>query len=108
MVSLTAIYKTPENSTEFDAHYEDVHTPLVKKMEGLRKLELLRVKKMLTPPTSTIAEQPYLVCIMYFDDMQSLKVAMASEGGVAAAQDLMSFAGPLVSMVTAEVQEVGL
>jgi uncharacterized protein (TIGR02118 family) len=108
MVSLIAIYKAPEDVASFDAHYSDIHTPLVKTMEGLRKLELAKVKRMLTPPTSTIAEQPYLVCTMYFDDMPALKNAMSSPGGVAAAQDLMGFAGPLVSMVTAEVSEVAL
>jgi len=108
MVALYAIYKLPEDSAAFDDHYKTVHTPLVKTMEGLRKLELSRVKRMLTPPTSTVAEQPYLLCTMYFDDMPALKAAMASPGGVAAASDLMSFAGPLVSMVTAEVEEISL
>jgi hypothetical protein len=46
--------------------------------------------------------------MMYFDDADALKAGMKSEGGKAAAADLMSFAGPLVSMVTGKVEEVAL
>jgi len=108
MFALYAIYKAPENSTEFDAHYEEIHTPLVKTMDGLRKLELSRFTKMLTPPTSTVAETPYIMCTMYFEDQAALENALRSPGGKAAGKDLMGFAGPLVSMITAEVQDIAL
>ena len=108
MVSLISIFKAPEDRAQFDAHYDDIHTPLVKQMDGIRKLEVSRIVKMLTPATSTIAEQPYLVCTMYFDDRAALDNAMRSPGGKAAAKDLMGFAGSLVSMVTADVANVDL
>ena len=44
----------------------------------------------------------------YFDSKEALNAGMNSEGGKAAAKDLMSFAGPLVSMVIGEVDEVAL
>lgn len=108
MYTLTAIYKVPEDKEGFDAHYNENHTPLVKQMEGLRKLEVTRFKKMLTPPTSTIGEQPYLMCTMYFDDKDALNKGMSSAGGTAAAKDLMGFAGQLVSMIVGETNEVAL
>ncbi len=108
MVVLSAIYKTPEDSATFDAHYNDVHTPLVKKVPGLRKLEVTKFSKMLTPPTSTLAEQPYLQCNMYFDDMDAFKSAMASEENKAAGKDLIGFAGPLVSMCVGKVDAIAL
>jgi len=108
MVALIAIYKAPENKSEFDSHYKDIHSPLSAKMEGLKRLEIAHVKNMLTPPTSTIAEAPYLFCTMYFEDQAALDNSMRSPSGKAAARDLMGFAGPLVSMVTAEVEEIAL
>ncbi|MBS1904541.1 MAG: EthD family reductase [Bacteroidetes bacterium] len=108
MVVLTALYKTPENPTEFDAHYNDVHTPLVKKIPGLKKLEVLKFSKMLTPATALLAEQPYLQCNMYFADMDAFKAAMASDENKAAGKDLMSFAAPLVSMCVAKHDDIAL
>ena len=108
MHTLTAIYGAPENREEFDKHYKEVHTPLSKQMEGLRKMEVTWVDKMLTPGNATVAAQPHLVCTMYFDDEESLKASMKSPNSRAAAKDLMAFAGPLVSMITGRVEEVAL
>ena len=105
MVSLIAIYKTPADTGAFDEHYNNTHSPLAAKMEGLRKMEVFRMNKMLTPPNSMLAEGPYLMCVMYFDNQEALDKSMASESGRAAAKDLRGFAGQLVSMVTAEVTE---
>ena len=108
MITLTALYKTPEDSDAFDEHYANVHTPLIKNVPGLRKLEITRFTKMLTPPTELLNEQPYLQCTMFFDSMDSFKVAMASEENKVAGKDLMSFAGPLVSMNIGSVEEISL
>jgi uncharacterized protein (TIGR02118 family) len=104
MVVLSAIYKTPEDTAAFDEHYQNVHTPLVKKVPGLVNMEVLRFSKMITPPTSTVGEQPYMQCNMYFENMDSFKAAMASEENKAAGKDLMGFAGPLVTMCIGEVK----
>jgi uncharacterized protein (TIGR02118 family) len=106
MVVLTALYKTPEDQSAFDEHYTNVHTPLVKKIPGLKKIELTKFSKMLTPATSLIGEQPYLQCNMYFENMDSFKAAMASDENKAAARDLSGFAGPLVSMCIGSTSEV--
>ncbi len=108
MVVLTALYKTPEDTQAFDDHYNNTHTPLVKKIPGLKKLEVTRFSKMLTPGNATLAEQPYLQCNMYFEDMDAFKAAMASEENKAAGKDLMGFAGPLVSMCVGKVDLIAL
>ncbi|HYM20216.1 MAG TPA: EthD family reductase [Candidatus Kapabacteria bacterium] len=108
MVVLTALYKTPGDAAAFDTHYNDVHTPLIKKIPGLRKLEVIRYGKMLTPATAMLAEQPYLQCNMYFDNKDAFKAAMASEENKAAGADLMSFAGTLVSMCTGNADNIEL
>ena len=106
MVTLLALYKAPDDKEAFEKHYKETHTPLTAKMPGLRKFEVMRVKKMITPPTSTLAEQPYLLVKLYFDDKAALDSAMKSPEGTAAAQDLMGFAGKLVSMVIGEIEEI--
>lgn len=100
MVKLIALYKTPENVEAFDQHYRDIHTPLVKKWPGLRKLEVSKI-------TGAPIGEPkhHLIAEMYFDDQESMQKALASSEGKAAARDVMEFAGNLVSMFYAEVIE---
>ena len=100
MVKLIALYKMPEDKAFFDQHYAEVHTPLVRKMPGLRRLEIARI-------TGAPIGEPkhYLLAEMYFDDQDAMTAAIASPEGKATARDLMSFAGNSVSMMYAEVNE---
>lgn len=101
MVKLIALYKTPEDTAEFDKHYAEIHTPLVMKWPGLRKLEVAHING------APIGEpKHYLIAEMYFDDQDSMQKALASPEGKAAARDVMQFAGNLVSMFFAEVEEL--
>jgi len=108
MVTLTALFKKPEDIAAFDDHYTNVHAPLMAKVPGLRKMVVTRFSKMLTPANSLISDQPYLQCTMYFDDKDAFKAAMASEENKAAGSDLMSFAGPLVSMFIGTEENIPL
>lgn len=98
MTRLIALYKMPEDKAAFDQHYDEVHTPLVKKMPGLRKLEVARI-------TGAPIGEPkhYLICDMYFDNQDAMNAALASPEGKATARDLMSFASTLVTLFFAEV-----
>ena len=100
MVKLIALYKTPSDPATFDAHYASVHTHLVKKIPGLRKLEVAKITG--APIGET---QYYLMAEMYFDDQDSMQRSLASNEGKATARDLASFAGTIVTMFYAEVQE---
>jgi uncharacterized protein (TIGR02118 family) len=98
MVKLIALYKKPDDVTEFNKHYSEIHTPLVRKLPGLRNFEVSKVTG------SAIGETPwYLLCEMYFDSKDVLDEALASPGGRAAAKDLMSFAEKYVTLMYAEV-----
>lgn len=95
MVKLVALYKKPDDPKAFDAHYRDVHTPLVQKWPGIKRVEVGRVTGM---PGG--AEPPYyLIAEMYFDDLEALRAAMRSPEGRAAGEDLRSFAPGLVTML---------
>ena len=99
MVKLIALYKPPEDKAAFDQHYADIHTPLVMKMPGLRKLEVAQI-------TGAPIGEPkhYLIAEMFFDNQEAMTSALASSEGKATARDLMSFASTLVTMMYAEVR----
>ena len=100
MVKLIALYKTPKDQAAFDSHYANVHTPLVKKIPGLRKLEIARITG------APIGEaQHCLIAEMYFDSQDAMQKALSSQEGKATARDLATFAGSIVTMFYAEVHE---
>ena len=43
MVKLITFYKTPENTHAFDSHFTTIQLRRVKKLPGLRKIEIARV-----------------------------------------------------------------
>ncbi len=101
MVKLVSMYRTPNDTEAFDRHVESVHTPILKRLPGLRSLEVARITG------SPIGEpQHYLMTEMYFDDEESLQRALASPDGKAAAMDVMEFAGTLVTVFSADVRDV--
>jgi uncharacterized protein (TIGR02118 family) len=101
MYKLIAFFTRPDNVEEFDAHYNEVHAPLMKKVPGMERLVVTR------NPRSFAGESPYyLIAEMHFADKDAFKAAMASEVNKAAGKDVMGFAGKLVTMVHGEASEV--
>ncbi len=99
MTKLVALYRKPADAAEFDKHYVDIHTPLVKQYPGLKKLEITKITG------APIGETKYyLLAEMYFDNKEALDAALASKEGKAVAKDLMSFAADLVTVFIGEVQ----
>jgi uncharacterized protein (TIGR02118 family) len=98
MVKLIALYKKPDDVPGFDKHYAEIHTPLVRKLPGLRNFEVSKITG------SAIGETPpHLLCEMYFDSKDALDEALASAAGKAAGQDLMAFAAKYVTLMYADV-----
>ena len=98
MTKLIALYRKPEDTAEFDKHYDNVHTPLVKKYPGLQKLEITRITG------APIGETKYyLMAEMYFDNKDAMDAALASPEGKAVTRDLMSFAADLITAFHGEV-----
>ncbi|MFQ5425090.1 MAG: EthD family reductase [Phycisphaerae bacterium] len=101
MVKLVAVYRKPEDPEAFDKQYFETHLPLARKMPGLVKCEIERP----TGSPMPNIEIPHLAAHLYFDNMDTLKAAMKSPEGKAAADNLMSFAGKYVRMFFTEVVE---
>jgi uncharacterized protein (TIGR02118 family) len=92
-----ALFNQPEDPAAFDAHYRDVHTPIVRRYPGLRDLRLTR--------TDGVAGRPspfYLMAEMVFDSRAELDAALVSEAGIESGRDLRTFASAGVSLFIAD------
>ena len=87
MPRLIVLYRQPEDPEAFDAHYRDVHTPLVRAYPNLRELRTT------TPAGVGGRPSPYhLMAEMTFDSRADLDAALSSEAGIASGRDLRNFA----------------
>jgi uncharacterized protein (TIGR02118 family) len=96
MPRLIALYNAPDDPEAFDAHYRDVHSPIVGRYPNLRETRL-------TKPAG-VAGRPspfYLMAEMVFDSDADLDEALTSEAGAESARDLRNFAGAGVTMFVA-------
>ena len=96
MPRLIVLYSVPDDPEAFDAHYRDVHTPIVQRYPNLRDVRL-------TKPVG-VAGRPapfHLKSEMFFDTAADLDEALMSEAGADSARDLRNFAGAGVSMFVA-------
>jgi uncharacterized protein (TIGR02118 family) len=85
---LIALYHEPADRVAFDAHYRDVHTPIVRRYPGLRELRLSR-----TDGVGGTTPNIYLMAEMVFDSRADADAALASEPGRESGRDLRNFAG---------------
>lgn len=101
MTNVVAVYRQPKDAKSFDRYYADVHTPLVKKIPGLRRLEVTKV-------TGTPGGSPsdiYQFAALYFDDAAARDRALGSPEGKAVVDDLPKFAAGIVSIYFGEGYE---
>ena len=91
MVKLIAIYSQPDDPIAFDQHYRDIHTPLARKMPGLRKIEIDRVK---SSPMGL--PRYYQVAALYFDDLDALNKIVL----YARPRQFLTTSAPLMSLAS--------
>lgn len=83
MARMLIIYRTPKDTTAFDEHYFNVHVPMAKKLPGLEKYETNK-----GPITSLAgASETYLIAILTFDSLSSIKTAFTTDLGKSCAAD---------------------
>jgi uncharacterized protein (TIGR02118 family) len=100
VIKLVCLYTHPSDAATFDAHYRDVHTPLVKQLPNLYKLEVARIAGALR------GESPfYLIAEMYWESREQMDADMATPEMRAVGKDARAFAGDLLTMHVAEVEE---
>jgi uncharacterized protein (TIGR02118 family) len=100
MVRLIALFDQPDDTDAFDAHYRDVHVPIVSRYPGLRDLRLTR------PVAVGRSTAPYLMAEMVFDTRADLDAALAAEPGIESGRDLRNFAAAGVTLFVADDHDV--
>jgi len=96
MPRLIVLYNTPDDTDAFDAHYREVHTPIVQGYPKLRDLKTCKPDGVGGRPSPY-----YLMAEMTFDSDADLQEALQSEAGATSARDLRTFAGGGVTLFVA-------
>ena len=97
MVRLIALYSQPEDPAAFDAHYRDVHAPIVRRYPNLLSMRLTKADGVGGRPAAY-----YLMAEMSFATRADLDQALASEPGRESGRDLRNFAGAGVTLFVAD------
>lgn len=94
MVKLVALYRRPAELEAFDKAFSETHVPLVKKIPGLVRLDVMRV-------TGAPRGEPeyYQISELSFESKATMDKAMASPENLEAGKNLMSFARGLVTFL---------
>ena len=101
-VRLRVLWGTPQDPTEFDRHYREVHIPLARNLPGLRRYTISR-----SSAPSEDVDGPYLIAELDFDDAAALNSAVTSPAGEAAAADgAVLAANATVASTVYEVEDV--
>jgi uncharacterized protein (TIGR02118 family) len=97
VVRLIALYNQPNDPSAFDAHYREVHAPIVGRYPNLRGLRLTKTDGLGGRPSPF-----YLMAEMSFDSRADLDEALASEAGRESGRDLRGFAPAGVTLFVAD------
>jgi uncharacterized protein (TIGR02118 family) len=89
MVQFAILFAKPADVAAFDAYYDEVHTPLVHRLPGLERLEVVRYSGDLDG-----APAPYhQLTTLYFADAATMEAALGSPEGQATTEDVERFPG---------------
>jgi uncharacterized protein (TIGR02118 family) len=97
VVRLIALYSQPEDPAAFDAHYRDVHSPIVARYPRLLGMQLTTADGIGDRPAAY-----YLMAEMRFATRADLDAALASDAGRESAKDLRNFAQAGVTLFIAD------
>ena len=102
MTRLLVLYGQPEDPAAFDRYYNEVHVPLAKKMQGLKKWTIGRVQG--TPDGEP--SDYYYIADLYADSREQLEAIFATPEGKAAVEDVPEFASGGVTFIYTDVEDV--
>ena len=97
MVRLIALYSHPEDPASFDAHYREVHAPIVQRYPNLVSMRLTKADGVGGRPAAY-----YLMAEMSFASRADLDDALASDAGRESGRDLRNFAQAGVTLFVAD------
>ncbi len=99
MVRLTVLYGHPEDPTEFDRYYREIHVPLAKRMRGIKGWTIGKCEA-----AEPGQESPYYMIVgLYADSRAEMEAILDSPEGQATIADVPNFAnGGVTFMYDAE------
>jgi uncharacterized protein (TIGR02118 family) len=100
VVRLIALYSQPDDPAAFDAHYRDVHAPIVGRYPKLIGVRLTRPDGIGGHPAAF-----HLMAEMSFASRADLDEALASDAGRESGRDLRNFAQAGVTLFVADDED---
>lgn len=98
MVKMTALYKRPADVEAFLNHYHNVHMPIVRRLPGVKKVEISSMFTFKGDPAD-----PFIMADVYFEDKAQLIAALKSDPGRESGRDAQEFAGEYVQVFFSDV-----
>ena len=97
MHKLMVVFKSSDESLKLETEWSTEFVARAERMPGLRRVSVSRI---VGGPGASL--ELHLIHELYFDDLDSLKEALASEQGQEAGRALMAFGGENVSVYFAQ------
>jgi uncharacterized protein (TIGR02118 family) len=97
MYKMVAIFKVPSDVESFDKYYQEIHTPITKKVPGIKEF---RVSKVFGTPRGK--SDLHLITELIFATKEDFKAALNSPEMMASGKDTSNFAKDLISVHFAE------
>ena len=88
MCRLTVLYGHPNDPSEFDRYYHEIHLPVARTMKGLKGWSLGKCQ------SAVAGQRPpyYMIVGLYADTRADLEAILASPEGKATVEDVTRFA----------------
>ena len=102
MIRLLVLYGHPKDPAAFDRHYQEVHIPIARKMKGLKKWTIGKVKE--NPDGSP--PPYYYIADLYMESREEFEQLLASPEGQAAVADVPNYATGGVQFLYTDIEDV--
>ena len=102
MIRLLVLYGHPKDPAAFDRYYQEVHIPIARKMKGLKKWTIGKVKG--NPDGSP--SPYYYVADLYMESREEFEQLLASPEGQAAVADVPNYATGGVQFLYTDIEDV--
>ena len=102
MTRLLVLYGHPQDPDAFDKYYEEIHVPLAKRMQGLKKWTIGKVQG--TPDGAP--SDYYFIADLYADSREEIEAILETPEGRAAVEDVPKFASGGVTFIYTDIEEV--
>ena len=102
MVRLLVLYGQPTDPAAFDKHYQEVHIPIAKRMKGLKKWTIGKVRE----TADGQAPPYYYVADLYMETKEDFDQLLSSPEGLATVEDVPNYATGGATFLYTEVEDV--